>query len=80
MYAPRATFLRAVPRRVLATAIRVVGGATTVTVDGAGFVNSPRLARIASVLASGAATRDARRAAHGRRARWRGALHHGERV
>ena len=61
MYAPRATFLRAVPRRMLATAIRVVGGATTVTVDGAGFVNSPRLTCIASVLASGSATRDARR-------------------
>jgi hypothetical protein len=52
MYAPpRVTFLRAAPRRVLATAIRIVGGATTVTVDGAGFVNSPRLACVNSVLA-----------------------------
>ena len=50
-YALRTTLLRVAPRRVLATVVGVVGGVTTVTVDGAGGVNKPRLACVTSVLA-----------------------------
>ena len=50
-YAPRTALLRVAPRRVLATVVGVVGGVTTVTVDGAGGVNKPSLACVTSVLA-----------------------------
>ena len=50
-YALRTTLLRVAPRRVLATVVGVIGGVTTVMVDGAGGVNKPRLACVTSVLA-----------------------------
>ena len=50
-YAPRTTLLRVAPRRVLAAAVSVVDGMTTITVDGADGVNKPSLACATSMLA-----------------------------